>query len=227
MNISKVTFGKADGKTVYLYTLENDKGIKTSITNYGGIQTTLFVPDRNRKAEDIVLGFDNLTDYLNGHPYFGCLVGRVGNRIGKGKFTLDGVNYDLAVNNEPNHLHGGIKGFDKVVWDAEEIKKDDQVALILSYKSKDMEEGYPGNLNVDVIYSLNNKNEFTIEYFATTDKRTHVNLTQHNYFNLNACKSDVKDHILTLNCSEITAIDENLIPTGEIAKVAGTPFDFL
>ena len=226
MNISKTEFGKVNGETVYLFTLENDKGIKTSITNFGGIMTSLFVPDKNGKSEDIVLGFDNLGDYLKDHPYFGALIGRFGNRIAKGSFKIDNHEYKLAINNGPNHLHGGIKGFDKVVWKAEEIKEAGKVSLKLSYVSKDMEEGYPGTLSVEVIYYLNNSNELGIEYFASTDKKTVINLTQHNYYNLNACKSDVKSHVLKMNCSKYTPVDDGSIPTGELANVAGTPFDF-
>lgn len=227
MNISKAEFGKVKGEMVFLYTLENDKGIKTSITNYGGIMTTLFVPNKNGKSEDVLLGFDNLDAYLKDHPYFGTLVGRFGNRIAKGSFTIDNQTYKLAVNNGPNHLHGGIKGYDKVIWKAQEIKESNRVGLKLSYFSKDMEEGYPGNLSVEMIYYVNNENEVGMEYFATTDKKTHINLTQHNYYNLNACKSDVKEHVLTLFTSKYTPVDNGSIPTGEIANVAGTPFDFL
>jgi aldose 1-epimerase len=227
MNISKAEFGKAHGEIVYLFTLENDKGLKTSITTYGGIMTSLFVPDKNGKLEDIVLGFDNLGDYLKDHPYFGALIGRFGNRIAKGSFKIDNKDFKLAINNGPNHLHGGIKGFDKVIWKSQEIKESDKVGLKLTYLSKDMEEGYPGNLSVEVIYTLNNSNELGIEYFATTDKKTVLNLTQHNYYNLNACKTDVKEHILTLYTSKYTPVDAGSIPTGELVKVSGTPFDFL
>jgi aldose 1-epimerase len=226
MNISKSEFGKVDGETVYLFTLENDKGMKTSISNYGGIMNTLFVPDRNGKAEDVVLGFDNLADYLKEYPYFGCLVGRYGNRIAKGSFKLDNVTYKLAINNGPNHLHGGLKGFDKVIWSVQELRKTDEVGIKLSYLSKDMEEGYPGNLSVEVIYSLTNSNELKMEYFASTDKKTVLNLTQHNYYNLTACKTDVKEHLLTMNTGKVVVVDEGSIPTGEILDVAGTPFDF-
>lgn len=227
MNISKTEFGKVNGETVYLFTLTNDKGLKTSITNYGGIMTTLFVPDKNGKSEDVVLGFDNIGDYLKDHPYFGALIGRYGNRIAKGAFTIDGQTYKLAVNNGPNHLHGGIKGFDKVIWAAQEVKETNRVGLKLSYVSKDMEEGYPGTMKIEVVYYVNNDNEVGMEYFASTDKKTVINLTQHNYYNLNACKTDVKDHVLTMHTSKYTPVDDGSIPTGEIAAVAGTPFDFL
>ncbi|HEY4787009.1 MAG TPA: aldose epimerase family protein [Bacteroidales bacterium] len=226
MNITKTEFGKVGNETVYLFTLENDKGLKTSITNYGGIMTTLFVPDKSGKNEDIVLGFDNLGDYLKEHPYFGALIGRYGNRIAKGSFKVDNQTYHVAVNNGPNHLHGGLKGFDKVIWKAQEIKEKEKVGLKLSYLSKDMEEGYPGNLSVEVVYYINNNNEVGMEYFASTDKKTIINLTQHNYYNLNACKGDVKDHVLTLYTSKYTPVDDGSIPTGEIANVEGTAFDF-
>lgn len=226
MKINKVLFGEVAGNPVYLFTLENDFGIKTSITNYGGIMTTLFVPDRNNNPGDILLGFDNLNDYLKDHPYFGTLVGRYGNRIANGKFIIDGKEYKLAMNNGANHLHGGLKGFDKVIWEVEEFQKNDEVGIKLNYLSKDMEEGYPGNLDTVVLYSLTNSNEIKIEYFAKTDKTTHVNLTQHNYYNLNACDSDVREHVVTFWASKYTPVDSGLIPTGELKNVAGTPFDF-
>lgn len=226
MNISKAEFGNVNGETVYLYTLENNNGVKTSITNYGGLMTTLFVPDRSGNPGDIVLGFDNLDNYLKEHPYFGAVIGRYGNRIANGTFKIDGIAYKLAVNNGPNHLHGGIKGFDKVIWKAAEIKNTREVALKLTYLSKDMEEGYPGNLSVEMIYSLNNDNELKMEYFATTDKKTHINLTQHNYYNLNACKKDIKDHILTLYCDQYIPVNESSIPLSKATNVEGTPFDF-
>ena len=226
MKITQSRFGEIEGNSVDLFTLENDKGIKTLITTYGGIMTSLFVPDRTGKPEDILLGFDNLTDYLKDHPYFGTLVGRYGNRIAKGRFVLDGTEYKLAINNGPNHLHGGLKAFDKVIWEAEKYEKPGEIGVKLHYFSKDKEEGYPGNLDTIVNYSLTNDNELKIEYFATTDKRTHLNLTQHNYYNLNACKKDVLDHIVTFWASKYTPVDAGLIPTGELANVAGTAFDF-
>ena len=178
--IQKAPFGTTtDGQKVDLYTLTNANGMVAKITNYGGIVTQLWVPDRNGKLGDIVLGFDDLKDYEKLSPYFGALIGRYGNRIGKGKFTLDGKEYNLAVNNGENHLHGGLKGFDKVVWDAEPVKVANGVALKLHYLSKDMEEGYPGDLNVTVTYTLTNKNELKIHYNATTDKPTVVNQTNH------------------------------------------------
>jgi aldose 1-epimerase len=226
MKVNKTLFGKISGEDIYLFTLENDNGIKTSVINYGGIMNTLSVPDKKGISEDILLGFDNLDDYLKDHPFFGALIGRYGNRIAGGKFNIDGKEYKLAINNEPNHLHGGNKGFDKVVWKAAEFTRTGEVGVQLEYLSKDMEEGYPGNLKVAVSYSLTNNNEVKIEYTASTDKKTQINLTQHNYYNLNACKTDVKEHILTLWASKYTPVDDGSIPTGELAQVAGTAFDF-
>lgn len=227
MKISKSEFGKVNGEIVYLFSLENDNGIRTSITNYGGIMTTLFVPDKKGTIEDVILGFDNFNSYLKENPCFGVIIGRYANRIAKGTFKIDNETYKLSLNYGTNHLHGGFKGFDKVVWNTEELKNNNEVGLKLSYVSKDMEEGYPGNLAVEVIYSLNNNNEIKIEYFATTDKMTHVNLTQHNYYNLSACKTDIREHLLTLNTAKYTLVNDELIPTGELANVSGTPLDFL
>lgn len=224
--LSKTPFGQTkDGEAVDLYTLTNANGIVVKITNYGGIVTSIITPDKNGKMDDVALGFDNLAPYLEGHPYFGALVGRYGNRIAKGKFTLDGTEYNLAVNNMGNHLHGGIKGFDKVVWNAKPIEAE-EVGLQLTYRSADMEEGYPGNLNVEVVYTLTNDDELRIEYQATTDKKTVVNLTNHSYFNLTGgAKRDILDHVLMLNADQYVPVDETLIPTG-VAEVKGTPFDF-
>lgn len=227
MSIEKEPYGEADGKQVMLYTLTNSNGLVAKITNYGGIMTELWVPDKNGELGDIVLGYDTLDEYVKDNPYFGALIGRYGNRIGKGKFTLEGVEYTLAINNPPNHLHGGLKGFDKVVWDAKEIKADNGVGLELTYLSKDMEEGYPGNLKIKVIYILTNDNEFTVEYEATTDKTTVANLTQHNYYNLGGHNSGtILEHELMLNADSFTPTDEGLIPTGEIRSVEGTSMDF-
>ncbi len=228
MSIKKELFGKADGKDVFLYTLENKNGLIAKITNYGAIVTSLIVPDKNGKFDDIVLGFDSLQDYLDGHPYFGAIVGRYGNRIAKGRFSLDGVEYTLATNNEKNHLHGGIKGFDKAVWNAEEFESNDGVGLKLSYISPDGEEGYPGNLSVKVTYTLTNNNELKIDYEAETDKATPVNITHHGYFNLaGAGKKDILDHILQIDADKYTVVDETLIPTGELRNVENTPMDFI
>src|SRR5207253_6737223 len=183
--VTKESFGKtSDGQGVDIYTLTNSHGVEAKIMNYGGIVTSLKVPDRNGRLDDVVLGFDNLDDYLKGHPYFGAIIGRYGNRIAKGRFSLNGVEYKLAVNNGPNHLHGGIKGFDKVVWSAKPINLKNGVGLELSYLSRDGEEGYPGNLSVTVTYTLTDNNEFKIDYAAKSDKDTIVNLTSHSYFNL-------------------------------------------
>jgi len=210
---------------VELYTLTNSKGVTAAITNYGGILVSLKVPDRAGQLADVVLGFDTLDGYLKGHPYFGAIIGRYGNRIAKARFTLNGVEYRLAPNEGENSLHGGIKGFDKAVWTAKEI--DGGKALELSYLSKDGEEGFPGNLAVKVTYSLNDENELKIDYTATTDKDTVVNLTNHSYFNLaGQGEGDVLDHVVTINADRFTPVDSKLIPTGELRSVAGTPFDF-
>lgn len=214
---------------IRLYTLENKHGVVVQITNYGAIITSISTPDRNGNFADIALGYDRLEDYVNAvdRPYFGAVVGRYGNRIAKGKFTLDGEGYSLAVNNGPNHLHGGIIGFDKVVWEAHPIAGDDWNGLQLHYLAKDKEEGYPGNLDVTVRYILHDENALVVEYLATTDKATPVNLTQHTYFNLKGeGNGDILGHELMLNASRYTPVDETLIPTGEIAPVVGTPFDF-
>jgi len=227
--ISKESFGKtADGESVDLFTLTNRNGMEARITNYGGIVTTLTAPDRNNKYADVVLGFNDLDSYLKGHPYFGALVGRYGNRIAKGRFTLNGIEYKLAVNNGENHLHGGIKGFDKVVWTARSMRTKLGPALSLTYVSKDMEEGYPGNLTVKVVYTLTNNNELRIDYSASTDKDTVTNLTHHSYFNLaGEGNGDILNHQLLLKASRFTPTDAGSIPTGELRNVQGTPFDFL
>ena len=227
MSIDKQPFGKVNGKAVDLYTLTNANGMAAKITNYGGIMTELWVPDKNGEPGDILLGYDTLDEYVKNNPYFGALIGRYGNRIGKGKFTLGGKEYTLAQNNNGNHLHGGIKGFDKVVWDARAVRKSDSVGLELKYISKDREEGYPGRLNARIVYMLTNDNELTVEYWATTNKKTVCNLTQHNYYNLGGHASGtILDHQLMLNSDFFTPTDAGLIPTGEILKVEGTPMDF-
>jgi aldose 1-epimerase len=201
--------------------------VEVHVINYGGIITHLKTPDKNGVMEDIVLGYDSLDGYLKESPFFGALIGRYGNRIGKGKFKIDGQEYSLVQNNNGQHLHGGIKGFDKVFWDIQEISSDKGKALRLTYLSKDMEEGYPGNLNVTVDYVLTDNNELDINYSATTDKKTVVNLTQHTYFNLSGnVKGDILDHVLQLEADQFVPVDKTLIPTGKLAPVAGTPFDF-
>ena len=226
--VKKEGFGKtAAGRNVDLYTLTNAKGMEAKITNYGGIVTSLKVPDRNGKLDDVVLGFDNLDGYLKGHPYFGAIIGRYGNRIGKGRFTLNGTEYKLAVNNGENHLHGGVKGFDKVVWTARPLRMRGAAGLELKYLSQDGEEGYPGNLLVKVVYTLTNSNELKIDYSATTDKDTVINLTSHSYFNLaGQGNGDILKHQLSINANRFTPTDAGSIPTGELRNVSGTPFDF-
>jgi aldose 1-epimerase len=227
-DFKKESFGRtAEGEDVDLYTLFNRNGAKVKITNYGGIITGLWVPDRNGTPGDVVLGFDSLKEYLDNRPYFGCIVGRYANRIRHGKFSIDGVEYSLATNNDGNHLHGGLKGFNKVVWRAEPIRRKKSVSLKLHYTSKDGEEGYPGNLIVNVIYTLGESNELQIEYSATVDRRTVVNLTNHAYFNLaGAGNGDILGHELMINGDRFTPIDSGLIPTGELRTVRGTPMDF-
>ncbi len=227
--ITKEPFGKMpNGEEVYLYTLQNTNGMVVKITNYGGTIVSLLAPDRDGKMADVVLGYNDLDSYIKNSPYFGCLIGRFGNRIAKGKFTLDGQEYTLAINNGVNTLHGGLKGFDKVVWTPGIIKTDDDVpGLQLTYLSKDMEEGYPGNLTAVVVYSLDDDNGLRIQYKATTDKATVVNLTNHSYFNLAGEGSGTMlKHLMMINADKFTPIDSGLIPTGELRDVTGTPFDF-
>jgi aldose 1-epimerase len=226
--VSVAPFGSMpDGTSISQYTLTNSKGMTMKVINYGGIITHLMAPDKNGTFEDVVLGHDSLSGYLKSNPYFGALIGRYGNRIGNGKFTLDGKTYTLAQNNGPNNLHGGPNGFDKRVWTIEEYPVDNGTALKLSYLSKDLEEGYPGNLQAEVIYHLTDSNELKINYRATTDKKTVVNLTQHTYFNLSGnTKSDILSHELFINADKFVPVDKTLIPTGELKPVSETPFDF-
>ena len=231
MKISKSLFGRlSDNQAVFKYTLENDNGVEVNILNYGAIITSIIAPDKAGKRENIVCGFDRLEDYLSGaylsgYPYFGCIIGRVGNRISKGKITLEGKEYQLALNNGPNHLHGGITGFDKRMWRGEAMVEEEKVGILFSYFSPDMEENYPGNLNVSCLYTLNNNNELSIDYFGTTDQTTLINLTNHTYFNLTGGREKILDHELALNASQITeAVD--LIPTGRLLPVDETPYDF-
>ena len=227
-SISKIEFGKTmDGTPVQLYTLRNSQGMTATIMTYGGIVTSLQTPDRDGKFGDVVLGYDNLDGYLKSTPYFGALIGRYGNRIARGKFSLDGVDYTLATNNVPNHLHGGLKGFDKVVWTVEKADVGSNgPELTLTYLSKDGEEGYPGNLTVQATYSVTERNALEVKFTATTDKDTVCNLTHHSYFNL-AGHGDVLGHFVQIFADKFTPVDSGLIPTGELAPVAGTPFDFL
>lgn len=213
-----------NGQEIYEYTLTNASSIEVRVINYGGIITSLKTSDKNGVLEDIVLGHDSLSGYLKATPYFGAIVGRYGNRIANGKFTLDGKEYSLAQNDHGQHLHGGVSGFDKVFWNIEPLN---DKSLKLTYLSKDMEEGYPGNLNIEVIYTLTDNNELKIDYKATTDKKTIVNLTQHSYFNLTGnVKRDILDHEVTLFADQFVPVNNVLIPTGELKDVSGTPFDF-
>lgn len=224
MPVTIDSFGATpDGQAVERYTLSNNNGVQVQIITYGGIITSLLTPDREGRVDDIVLGFDDLAGYLGRHPYFGALVGRFANRIAGGRFTLDGVEYVLAQNNGPNHLHGGLVGFDKKVWSASPTPEGDGV--ILQYVSPDGEEGYPGTLTVQVIYTLNEENELGIDYQATTDKPTILNLTNHSYFNL-AGQGDILDHVVFLDADAYTPVDATQIPTGEVRPVTGSPFDF-
>jgi aldose 1-epimerase len=210
-----------------VYTLKNAHGIELKVLDYGGIIVSLKVPDRTGKLGDVVLGYDSLAGYERASPYFGAIVGRYGNRIAHGRFTLDGRTYALATNNGPNHLHGGVRGFDKVVWDVTPLEARDSVALILRRTSPDGEEGYPGTLHATVTYTLTSRNEVIFDYQATADRATPVNLTQHSYFNLAGDGSgDILGHVVTLNADHFTPVDSTLIPTGELHSVAGTPFDF-
>ncbi|MBD3386447.1 galactose-1-epimerase [candidate division KSB1 bacterium] len=228
MPVDKRKFGQLDsGAQVDLFTLTNRHGLKAEITNYGGIITSLQVPDRNGDLSDIVLGFDSLERYLDEHPYFGALVGRYANRIANGLFELDGKQYILAKNNGPNHLHGGESGFDKQLWKAEPVLEEERCGLKLDYASLGGEEGYPGTLVVTVTYWLDDENELRIDYEAFTDKPTIINLTNHSYFNLrDAGKSHVLDHQILIHADAFTPVNDNLIPTGEFRRVDQTPFDF-
>ena len=224
----KRAFGKTgDGKQVDLYVLSNKNGVEVDITNFGAAVVSLKVPDRHGKTDDVVLGYDDLDGYLHDKSYFGATVGRYANRIAHGKFTLNGTTYTLAKNDGENHLHGGVRGFNKVVWEAKDVSTAGAAALQLNYLSKDGEEGYPGNLSVQVTYTLTNNNELKIDYAATTDKDTVLNLTHHSYFNLaGQGKGDILQHQLLLHASRFTPVDATLIPTGEIRSVKGTPLDF-
>ena len=226
--MTKAEFGKLpDGKAVDRFTLTNASGMEVQVLNYGGIVTALRVPDRNGKLDDIVLGYDTMEPYVRNPSYFGAIVGRYANRIANGKFTLDGMTYTLATNNRPNSLHGGTKGFDKVVWTAKESTSAGAASVALTYKSADGEEGFPGNLNITVTYTVTDKNELVIEYRGTSDKATPVNLSHHSYFNLaGAGTGDVLGHQLTLHADSFTPTDATLIPTDVIAPVQATPFDF-
>jgi aldose 1-epimerase len=219
------TFGSVKGEPVERFTMKNARGVTVQAISYGGIITSITTPDRTGAIADIVLGFDSIDGYLKDHPFFGAIIGRYGNRIAKGRFTLDGQTYKLATNNGPNHLHGGVRGFDKAVWQAAPLAGKNGVAFTRT--SPDGEEGYPGTLTVRVSYELTDSNQLIVEYHATTDKATPVNLTQHSYFNLAGDGAgDILGQSLVLNADRFTPVDATLIPTGEIATVEGTPFDF-
>ena len=222
------SFGQLqDGSPVDLYTVTNAAGAEMRVTNYGGIIVSLRMPDADGNLEDIVLGYDSLAGYVRQNPYFGAIIGRYGNRIANGTFELDGETYNLATNDGSNHLHGGIKGFDKVVWAAESFENATGSGIIFSYTSPDGEEGYPGTLDATVTYTLTDENELIFNYMASTDKATPVNLTQHTYFNLaGEGEGDILSHVLQLNADAFTPVDETLIPTGELRPVENTPFDF-
>lgn len=227
-SVTRAPFGSlADGRAAELFTLRNAHGIEVRLTNYGGIITALRTPDRSGRFDDIVLGYDSLAGYLRDTPYFGAIVGRYGNRIARGLFTLDGTTYHLAVNNGPNSLHGGLRGFDKVIWNAAPFKNNEGTGVVLEYTSVDLEEGFPGALRAQVTYTLTEDDRLIVDYQATTDKATPVNLTQHTYWNLaGSARRDILGHELTINADSITPVDTTLITTGEISPVAGTPFDF-
>jgi aldose 1-epimerase len=226
----KSSWGKTpDGEQIDLYLLKNKNGMEVAITTYGGAVVSLKVPDRNGKLADVVLGYDSLDGYENDKAYFGAIVGRYANRIAHAQFTLDGKTYTLAKNNGENTLHGGIKGFNKKVWTAKAVPGKSDQSLELSYLSKDGEEGFPGNLQVRVVYTLTDSNELKIEYSTTTDKKTVVNLTNHSYFNLLGVgpgMGDILEHVLMIEADKFTPVDSGLIPTGELRDLAGTPFDF-
>lgn len=225
--ITVADWGTFDGKPVHLFTLTNNNGVQVKISDYGGTVTSFIAPDKNGKNSSIVIGLDSLSGYTAGVPYFGATVGRYGNRIAKGKFTLDGKTYSLATNNGANHLHGGKKGFDKQVWTVSDTSNS-KPQLTLTYLSKDGEEGYPGNLTAHITFSLTNDNRLRIEYNATTDKATPLNLTNHSYFNLtgDAGSNTILNHSVMIDADRYTPVDSTLIPTGQLAPVKGTPFDF-
>lgn len=228
VSIEKKEYGTTStGQKVAIYTLKNQKGMEVNIITYGGIITSLKVPNKAGVSEDVVIGFNNLEQYTKANPYFGALIGRYGNRIAKGKFTLDGKEYSLAINNTPNALHGGPEGFHRVIWTAEEAKGGDVATLKLKYLSQDGEEGYPGNLTVFVTYTLKNDNSLDVLYEATTDKKTVLNLTQHSYFNLSAdFKKPILDHEITIDADKLVPVAATLIPIGKLTDVTNTPFDF-
>lgn len=225
--VTTQSFGSFDGKDVSLYTLTNKKGDVLKLSNYGAVIVEIIVPDRNGKKENVTLGYDNFDGYVNGDPYFGKVVGQYANRIAKGRFSLDGVEYTLAINNAPNALHGGPTGWHSRVWDAQVLKNTDFPAIRFTYNKPDMEEGFPGNVVAEVVYTWTDNDEIILDYKVTTDKKTVVNITNHAYFNLHgAGVGDILDHEAVIKASSFTPVDSTLIPTGEIRPVEGTPFDF-
>lgn len=232
MHLDQKEFGKtACGQEVKLFSLVNPEGITVTVTNYGGVITSIIAPDKDGNKENVVLGFDtfdkyNSEAYLANYPYLGAICGRYANRIAKGKFSINGDSYELAVNNGPNHLHGGLTGFDKKVWNAEVIENETEVGVALTYRSVDGEENFPGNLDLCVTYTLNDNNELNIDYKATTDKATPVNLTNHSYFNLSGTHQHMLEHHLQVEADEFTKVDNTLIPVGTYEGVAGTAYDF-
>jgi aldose 1-epimerase len=225
--VTTQNFGSFNGKEVFLYTLKNKKGNVIKLTNYGAAIVEITVPDRKGKKENVTFGYDSLGGYLKGDPYFGKVVGQYANRIAKGKFTLDGVEYTLAINNAPNSLHGGPTGWHSRVWDAQVLQNTDFPAVRFTYHKPDMEEGYPGNVTAEVVYTWTDNDEIIMDYKVTTDKTTVINITNHAYFNLHgAGAGDILDHEAVIKASSFTPVDSTLIPTGEIKPVEGTPFDF-
>lgn len=225
--VKKETFGSYKGKEASLYTLTNKEGNILKLTDFGARITWIEVPDKAGKKDNVTFGFDTFDGMIKGDPYFGAIVGRYANRVAKGKFTLDGTEYTLALNNVPNSLHGGPGGWHSVVWNSEIVENAEFPSVKFTYKSPDMEEGYPGNMDVEVIYTWNDNNEIIMEYNCTTDKKTVLNITNHAYFNLHgAGNGDILDHQVTINASKFTPVDSTLIPTGELRPVEGTPFDF-
>ncbi|MPZ16314.1 MAG: galactose-1-epimerase [Luteitalea sp.] len=227
-DVDRRAYGEtSNGEAVDLYTLSNANGVEVKVTNYGGIVVSISVPDRNRMKADVVLGHDTIAGYEKSSPYFGAIVGRYGNRIANARFALEGASYTLARNDGQNHLHGGLRGFDKVVWQASERGDPNGMAIELRYRSEDGEEGYPGNVEARVTYTLTEKNELRIDYSATTDKPTVLNLTNHSYFNLAGHgEGDILGHELMIDADQFTPVDEGLIPIGELRPVESTPFDF-
>lgn len=232
MKIEEAIFGQHEGQEVKTFLLSNSNGMEVELTNYGAIVMAMRTQDKDGKFENVVLGFDTPEDYwsepyMSNVCYLGAIVGRYGNRIAKGSFDLNGKTYKLAANNGPNHLHGGIKGFDKVVWDAETFQDDHSAGVSFSYLSKDGEEGYPGNFTIKVVYTLTNQNELKIDYYGRIDQACPVNVTHHGYFNLTGgAKRDILDHQMMIQAERYTVVDETLIPTGELREVEGTPMDF-